>query len=59
MRESAEDVVSVAAKISSLNEWIYHSSAFLLKFEFGVWWRTSFAQALPLRLIDLRRMPLH
>jgi len=31
MRESAEDVVSVAAKISTLNEWIHDSSAFLLK----------------------------
>ena len=31
MRESAEDVVSVPAKIRTLNLWIHHSSAFLSK----------------------------
>jgi len=35
MRESAEDVVSVPAKIRILNEWIHHSPSFLLKNKFG------------------------
>jgi hypothetical protein len=59
MREIAEDVVSVAAKSSNLDEWVHHSSAILLKMSWWSWWHTSFGRALPLRLIDLHRMPLH
>ena len=59
MRESAEDVVSVAAKIRALNRSSTRQCVFESLLFSKIYVLTSSVQAIPLRLIEFPRMPLH
>lgn len=57
MRDSVEDVVSVAAKISALNR--YSTCQCVVRVGVPIYMLTSSVRAIPLRLVDLPQVPLH